>query len=171
MKIKNDYSFPAACTIRFRFVAKGSRPALDIFWYDGSMKPPTPDELDDKDLDAEGMMFVGDKGKILAEFRGESPRILGSQKAETKSETSTAERTRDRTDAVALWVAAIKGGKPTYGDFLLAQPISDAFNLGAVSLRMGGKRLQFDATAANVTNSAEANKYLTRDYRKGWELS
>ena len=28
---KEDYSFPAACTIRMRFAAKGERPALDLF--------------------------------------------------------------------------------------------------------------------------------------------
>jgi predicted dehydrogenase len=170
-KIRNDYSFPAACTIRFRFAARPSRPALDIFWYDGSMKPPTPDELADQDLAAEGMMFVGDKGKILAEFRGEAPRILGEQGGVVKTPSAPGDRTQDRNDAVALWVEAIRGGKPTYGDFLLAQPISDAFNLGAVSLRLGGKRLAFDAAAARVTNVPEANPYLTRQYRKGWELS
>ncbi|HEY9170907.1 MAG TPA: gfo/Idh/MocA family oxidoreductase, partial [Verrucomicrobiae bacterium] len=63
-----------------------------------------------------------------------------------------------------------KGGPATYGDFLLAGPISDAFNLGAVSLRLGGRRLLFDAAAGNVTNLAEANKLLTREYRQGWEL-
>jgi hypothetical protein len=68
-------------------------------------------------------------------------------------------------------VAACKGGPPTYGDFLLAGPISDAFNLGAVSLRLGGKRLAFDATGPKVTNVAEANKCLTREYRSGWELT
>jgi hypothetical protein len=67
-------------------------------------------------------------------------------------------------------VAACNGGPPTYGDFRLAGPISDAFNLGAVSLRLGGQRLRFDAANAKVTNSSEANQYLTRDYRKGWEL-
>jgi len=172
VKIKNDYSFPAACTIRFKFAARGNRPPLEIFWYDGSMKPATPEELEqeNKELGAEGMMFVGDKGKILADFRGETPRLLGDQKKEVKDQTASPEGTRDRSEAVALWVAAIKGGKSTYGDFLLAQPISDAFNLGAVSLRMGGRRLAFDAANAKVTNVPEANKYLTRDYRKGWEL-
>jgi hypothetical protein len=67
------------------------------------------------------------------------------------------------------WVQAFKGGPPTYGDFLLAGPISEAFNLGAVSLRLGGKRLLFDAAAGQITNLPEANKYLTREYRKGWE--
>ncbi|HWH72053.1 MAG TPA: hypothetical protein VNT26_22010, partial [Candidatus Sulfotelmatobacter sp.] len=69
------------------------------------------------------------------------------------------------------WVAACKGGKSTYGDFLLAGPIADAFNLGAVSLRLGGRRLLFDAAAGKVTNVAAANPYLTREYRKGWELT
>src|ERR1043166_1451099 len=167
-RIKNDYSFPAACTIRFKFAAKGDRPALDLFWYDGSMKPPTPDELeDDQEIGPQGMMFVGDKGKILAGFHGEEPRVLGSDKWEVKGAKGEA---RARGAALTLWVAAVKGGRPTYGDFLLAGPISDAFNLGAVSLRLGGKRLRFDSANMKITNLLEANKYLVREYRKGWEL-
>jgi predicted dehydrogenase len=167
-RIKNDYSFPAACTIRFRFAAKNQRPAIDIFWYDGSMKPPTPDELgDNHELEPEGMMFIGDKGKILAGFRGESPRVLGNP---AFGDPTTSPRQRPRSEALALWVAAAKGGKPTYGDFTLAGPISDAFNLAAVSLRTGGKRLFFDSSQAKITNLPNANKYLTREYRKGWEM-
>ena len=75
-----------------------------------------------------------------------------------------------RGEGVAAWVAACKGGKPTHGDFLLAGPISDAFNLGAVSLRLGGRKLLFDAAKMQVTNLPEANKYLVREYRPGWEL-
>jgi hypothetical protein len=170
VRVKNDYSFPAACTIRFRFAAKGSRPALDIFWYDGSIKPPTPEELGDGELQPEGMMFVGDKGKILAGFRGERPQTLG-QPAKNQPEAAPRERGQQRNEGVALWVAAAKGGKPTFGDFRLGGPISDAFTLGAVSLRLGGKKLIFDADAAKVTNSPDANKFLTREYRQGWELT
>jgi hypothetical protein len=180
VKIRNDYSFPAACTIRFRFAAKGARPALDLFWYDGSMKPPTPEELEaeNKELAAEGMMFVGDKGKVLADFRGENPQIIPERKMrELQAAGKLPEGTRQgaagraRREAGALWVAACKGGSPTYGDFLLAGPISDAFNLGAVSLRLGGRRLLFDAAGMKVTNVAEANKRLTREYRPGWALT
>src|SRR5262245_20995008 len=85
VKIKNDYSFPAACTIRFKFAAKGDRPALDLFWYDGSMKPPTPEEVEE--LDAEGMMFVGDSGKILAGFHGETPRAIAGAKPVPRTES------------------------------------------------------------------------------------
>jgi hypothetical protein len=176
--VKNDYSFPAACTIRFKFAAKGDRPPLDLFWYDGSMKPSTPEELeaDNKELPLEGMMFVGDKGRILAGFRGENPQLIPEQKmrdyrvAKNLPEPAPAQRGQTQGRADAEWVAAFKAGRSTYGDFLLAGPISDAFNLAAVSLRLGGKRLVFDAASAKITNVAGANKYLTREYRKGWEL-
>lgn len=174
--LKNDYSFPAACTIRFKFGAKGNRPPLELFWYDGSLKPPTPEELETGELPAEGMMFVGNSGKILAGFRGENPRIIPEKKmrdylsAKNLPEPTREQRGQQQGRNDAAWVAAFKGGKPTYGDFLLAGPISDAFNLGAVSLRLGGRKLLFDAARATIANLPEANKYLTREYRAGWEL-
>jgi hypothetical protein len=169
-RIKNDYSFPAACTIRFQFAAKDHRPPLEIFWYDGSMKPPTPEELGNTELAPEGMLFVGDKGKILAGFLGEEPKLLLESQAKKQAPSAAPPRGQARREANALWVAACKGGPATYGDFRLAQPISDAFNLGAVSLRLGGKRLLFDSAQASITNLPEANKLLTREYRPGWEL-
>lgn len=179
-RIKNDYSFPAACRIRFKFAAKGNRGPLELFWYDGSIRPPTPEELDEdkRELEPEGMMFVGDKGKILAGFHGEDARLIPDRRMReyqadknpmfappTRLELERAQR-----NAAELWVAACKGGPSTYGDFLLAGAISDAFNLGAISLRMGGKRLHFDAGRMEITNDREANNYLRRQYRKGWEL-
>jgi hypothetical protein len=177
--VRNDYSFPDACTIRFKFTAKGARPPLNLFWYDGSMRPQTPSELeaDNKEFAPEGMLFVGDKGKILADFRGENPRLIPEKAmrdyraAKNLPGAAARQRGRGRAEAAASWVAAFRGGKPTYGDFLLAGPISDAFNLGAVSLRLGGRRLLFDAANAKVTNVPEANKCLTRQYRPGWELT
>jgi hypothetical protein len=163
VKIKNDYSFPAASTVRFKFAAKGSRPALDLFWYDGGMRPRTPEELEreNAELPAEGMMFVGEKGKILAGFRGEKPRLLSGEKAGEMPAPKPVN---------VDWVKAFQGGEPTSGSFLLAGPISEAMNLAAVSLRLGGKRLLWDSAKMKVTNLPEAEKYLTREYRKGWEI-
>jgi hypothetical protein len=169
-KIHNDFSFPVASTSRFKFAAKGNRPALDLFWYDGGIRPRTPDELEaeNKELAAEGMMFVGDKGVILAGFLGENARILPESRAREFQNSPAAPAKGGRG---GNWIKAFQGGEPTYGDFLLAGPISEAFNLGAVSLRLGGRRLLWDAARATVTNLPEANKYLTREYRKGWELA
>jgi hypothetical protein len=72
--------------------------------------------------------------------------------------------------AIDRWVAACKGGPATYGNFLQGGPISDAFNLAGVSLRLGGRHLVFDAPAMRITNLPEANRHLAREYRQGWEL-
>lgn len=172
--IRNDYSFPTACTIRFRFAAKGSRPALDLVWYDGGIKPFLPEELeeDKRELDGEGMLFVGDKGKILAGFTCEDPMIIPYRKARefrTANGPSIIPPADDHDQPV--WVDTFRGGAPTFGDFRLAGPISDAFNLAAISLRLGGQRLVWDAANAKITNRPEANALLGRDYRKGWELA
>src|SRR5258708_5548113 len=152
VRIKNGNSFPAACTIWFKFAANGGRPALDLFWYDGSIKPPTPEEPKGDELAPEGLMFVGDKGKILADFRGESPRLIPEQRMrEYRTAKHLPEMPRTRPDlalgqrrATELWLAACKGGKPTFGDFLLGGPISDAFNLAGVSRRLRRKEPRFD---------------------------
>src|SRR2546423_15049369 len=70
----------------------------------------------------------------------------------------------------AAWVPAFKGGPASYGDFQLAGPLTDTINLAAISLRLGGKRLLFDSTNAKITNLPEADKFLTREYRPGWQI-
>jgi len=90
---------------------------------------------------------------------------------EAKHLPESAPRQRgDRSEREGAWISAFKGGPPSYGDFLLAGPICDAVNLASVSLRLGGRRLLFDAASARITNMPEANKLLTREYRPGWEI-
>jgi hypothetical protein len=188
-RIKNDYSFPTACTVRMRFAATprpGSGSAgLDIFWYDGGIRPPAPEELmaENKELAEEGMLFVGDKGKILGGFRSENPQLIPEARmrayraannipdpAAADAATRAAQANRGPSTRDAAWITAFKGGPASYGDFTLARPICDAVNLAAISLRLGGRRLLWDATAATITNVPEANRYLTREYRQGWEI-
>jgi hypothetical protein len=170
VKLRNDYAFPAACTIRFRFAAKGKRPGLDLFWYDGGIRPPTPEELeeDHRELPAEGLLFVCEKGRILAGFLGEAPAVIPQSKNREFQEATRQLKAPSRKSSA--WVQAFQGGEPTVGNFLLAGPISEAFNLGAVSLRLGGKRLVWDSANMKITNTPEANAYLTREYRPGWEI-
>ena len=180
-RIRNDYSFPAACTVRMRFAPKGQRAALDIFWYDGGVKPPVPEELmaDNQELPEEGMLFVGDRGKVLGGFRGENARLItearsradraaNDQPEPAKGQRRGGRQGGDPSARNAAWVVAFKGGPASYGDFTLAGPISDAINLAAVSLRLGGRRLLWDAAGGRITNIPEANRLLTRDYRPGW---
>jgi hypothetical protein len=172
-KIRNDYSFPLACTVRFKFPAVEDRGPIDLFWYDGGMRPQTPEELeaDNKELDAEGMMFVGDKGKILAGFLVEDPRIIHEKRMREYQGPKPAFQPapKDPLHGPTEFAAACRGIRPSSADFLHAGPISEAFNLAAVALR-AGKRIEWDAAAMKITNVPDANKYLVREYRKGWEL-
>jgi hypothetical protein len=168
--VVNDVAFPYSCIIRFKFAAQAQLPAFDLFWYDGGMKPPTPEELeaDGKDLPTEGMMFVGDKGKILAGFRCESPTLIPEKAMKDYLSGQTLpEDNSPRGDDP--WIDAFKEKKQSPGSFLLAGPISETINLGAVALR-AGKRVVYDTKTMKITNDETANKFLTREYRNGWVL-
>ena len=165
-QIKNDFSFPMACMVTFRYPANGNRPPVDLCWYDGGMRPATPVELakDNKELPAEGMMFIGDKGKILAGFRVEDPEILG--KPESKQTTKEIDNEIFAKYHLDLFVKACQSGKQYPGTFAESEYLTEAVNLYAVALRTN-HNLHFDA-AKQVTNLPEANKYLSREYRPGW---
>ena len=67
------------------------------------------------------------------------------------------------------WIDAFKNKTQSPGSFLLAGPITETINLGAIALR-AGRRVLYDSDAMKITNLPEANKFLYREYRKGWEL-
>jgi hypothetical protein len=171
--VRNDFSFPLASSVRFRYPARGSRPAVDLIWYDGGMRPPAPPELEEdrKELPAEAMMFVGDKGKILAGFRVENPRLIPEKRmGGAPAPAATPRRQREPGQAspgMRQWIEACRGGRQSPGSFLNAGAISEAVNLYAVALR-SRRRLSYDAASTSITNVPEANKYLNREYRKGW---
>jgi predicted dehydrogenase len=175
--VRNDWSYPAGCTIRFQFAARAGMPELELYWYDGGMKPRLPAEVEPPDgqIPAEGILFVGDRGKIIAGFNGQNPRLIAGGKVTSlwPEEQAASQRGRQQQTpgrrATPVWLPALKGGPPSPGNFLSAAAISDAVCLGTVALRAGRKVL-FDSAAMKITNTAEANKYLYREYRPGWEL-
>jgi hypothetical protein len=167
---RNDFSFPMASSVRFKYPANNTRPAVDLCWYDGGMRPPVPGELLDnnEELTAEGMMFVGDKGKILAGYNGQSPRLLSREKQNLPL-PAQAPQVDTIPAALLQFVEACKSGKQYPGNFRDAEHITEAINLYAVALR-AGRLLRYDAAGRQITNVPEANKYLSRTYRAGWEL-
>jgi hypothetical protein len=166
--VKNDVAFPLSCIIRFKFPAMAELPSFDLFWYDGGMKPSTPPELSAEGLplEREGLMFVGDKGKIICGFMGEKPVLYINNKMTIIEEVIQEPSGQDKND---VWINAFKNDTQSPGSFLYAGPVTETILLGAVSLR-AGKRVEYDPVNMKITNSPEANKYLVREYRKGWEL-
>ena len=167
-QIYNNFSFPMASSVRFKYPAKGLRPAIDLIWYDGGIRPPVPDELyeENKELPAEGMMFVGSKGKILAGFNVDNPHLIPEKRMAGIAVPEV--KKRERTSGFKKFMDAIKAGNQCPGSFTEAGPITEAINLYAVALK-SGKTLKYDAANRSITNVVEANKYLSREYRKGWD--
>ncbi len=167
-QIKNDFSFPMASSVRFKYPARGTRPAIDLIWHDGGMRPQVPEELfeDGKALEPEGMMFVGDKGKILAGFHTDNPRLLPQKRMKGLDASLTTPKDANR-NGFQLFLDACRSGKQCPGSFTDALPITEAVNLYAASLR-SGRLLKYDGTKMEITNFPEANKYLSRTYRNGW---
>jgi hypothetical protein len=167
-RINNNFSFPMASKTRFKFPANGNRPAVDLIWYDGGMRPPIPEELvsQNKTLPEEGMMFVGDKGKILAGFNVQDPYIISKMEPPKPKEEDDDDN--KMAAALALFAESCKNGKQYPGSFPEADYLAETINLYAVALRSNSV-LQYDAANMKITNNADANKYLSRDYRDGWD--
>jgi hypothetical protein len=68
-----------------------------------------------------------------------------------------------------VWINAFKNNTQSPGSFIYAGPVTETILLGAVALR-AGKKVEYDSANMKITNVPEANKYLTREYRPGWEL-
>src|SRR6266581_3058177 len=78
-----EETYPLASVIHYNFPARGDMPPLKFTWYDGGLKPSRPEELEqdrplkgDDEEGGEGLLFVGDRGKILCAFNGANPRLI-----------------------------------------------------------------------------------------------
>ena len=163
-------AFPKASTVRWRHPATESRPSVDTFWYDGGMKPQTPEELygDNEDLADEGMLIVGDKGKILCGFRGEKPRLIPKSRQQAIAGSIPVPEF-DATAPEDEWVKAIRTRAKSPGSFEQVAALAEAVTLAGIALRVPYKRLLWDAKKMEFTNSADANKLVRREqYREGW---
>jgi len=170
----SQIGLPKASTIRWRHPATASRPAVDTFWYDGGMKPQTPEELfeDQEDLADEGMLIIGDKGKILCDFRATNPRLIPKARQAAFAGSIVA-KDFDTTSAEDEWVNELKNKtKASKGSFEQVAPLAEAVTLANIALRVPYKRLLWDAAKMEFTNSPEANKLVRREQtRPGWELA
>ena len=137
------------------------------------MKPQTPEELyeDKEDLADEGMLIIGDKGKILCDFRATNPRLIPKAR-QTAFAGSVVAKDVDATSPEDEWVNALKHKtKTSKGSFEQVAPLAEAVTLANIALRVPYKRLLWDATKMEFTNSPEANKLVRREQtRRGWEL-
>lgn len=171
--VNNKVAFPQSSIIRWKFEESEKMKPFDLFWYDGGMRPQTPIELeiDDKEFESEGMMFVGDKGKIIGGFRCEDPVIIPESKMLQVSGSKVSPKmVSPKMSGTDVWIDAILNNRQSPGSMTNSSAVIETAHLAAVALR-AKSRVKYDHKNMRVTNNDEANNYLYRSaYRPGWEI-
>jgi predicted dehydrogenase len=169
-----DETYPVASIVRYDFPARGDMPPVKFNWYDGGLKPPRPDELeDDRPLkgngeeEDEGLLFIGDRGKILCTFNGGNPKIIPQSKMDSyKQPPKTLPRSPGNERE---WLDACKGSKvKPGGNFEFEGLVTETLLLGNLATRIGQK-LSWDHSRLAV-NSDVAQRLVRPERRSGWEL-
>jgi hypothetical protein len=116
----------------------------------------------------EGLLFVGDRGKILCGFNGKNPKLIPQSKMDDyKQPPKTLPRSPGNERE---WLDACKGSKvKPGGNFEFAGMVTETLQLGNVSSRLGQK-LNWSRSDMRVANSDLANQYVRPERRSGWEL-
>jgi predicted dehydrogenase len=166
---RHDESFPQASIVHFDFPTRGDLPPVRVTWYDGGLRPPRPEGLeDDRHLDEEGLLFVGERGTILCGFSGRRPRLIPEAKMRAYQQPPKTLPRSPGNDRE--WLDACKGGKTRPGaNFEFSAAVTEAFLLGNVALRTG-KRVLWDRANLKAVDLAAADSYIRPERRPGWAL-
>jgi len=169
-----DETYPMASIIRYDFPARGDMPPVKFTWYDAGLKPPRPEELEenrplkgDGEEEDEGLLFIGERGKILCTFNGGNPKLIPQSKMDSyKQPPKTLPRSPGNERE---WLDACKGSKvKPGGNFEFEGLVTETLLLGNLATRMGQK-LNWDHSNLSV-NSDVAQKFVRPERRSGWEL-
>lgn len=164
-----DVSYPKASVITYEFPARGRHPALVWKWYDGGLTPPLPVAFEPgRKLIDNGTLIVGEKATVLADATYSSVRIVPEIRMREMA-PALPPRTLPRVKGThfAEWVEACKGGTPAGANFEYSAQLTETVLLSCVAVR-AQRRIEWDSAAMRVTNFAEANRYVTKEYRAGF---
>lgn len=156
------------CT--YEFGAENGHGPLNLYWADGTANFDLVKETKDHSgmpltTWGLGVLFVGDKGMLVADYGRRQLLPLDKFtefKAPKESIPNSIGHWRE-------WVEACKTGSPTTCNFDYSGALSETVLLGIVAFRTG-KRITWDAANLKATNAPEADAYITKEYRKGWEV-
>ena len=173
-KPKNE-QYPRSTIVRYKFPEREGLPEVKLTWWDGGLMPPRPEELEEGQEmgdDDGGLLFVGDKGLLMAGCYGRSPRLLpqARMKEFTPPAPSIPRIPGSLDGHEADWVRACKGGDPACSNFDNSGPLSEMVLMGNLAVRYPNQRLLWDGEKMEVTNHKEANAYVRCPYRDGWSL-
>ncbi|MFK5972084.1 MAG: Gfo/Idh/MocA family oxidoreductase [Flavobacteriaceae bacterium] len=187
-------SFPTASKIHLTYPRTDGKGNVKVTWMDGGLMPERPEELGDDEALGNwdgGVLFIGTKGKLLADCYGANPRLLPLSLNEQISVKETLPRVPE--GHYLQWVNACMAGygnAETSSSFDYAGPFTESLLISNLALKAyfevdpkadgssfwsgskyhGRKRLLWDAENMRITNFEPANKYVKRNYRSGYSI-
>ena len=182
--------------IKFGPTAK-NRSKVTMTWSDGGIRPFHPDLMPTDELPGDtdgsnGVIIIGTKGVMTCGTYGVNPRIYTSKggKIEFVPEKSPSDALPEYGHHRS-WTEACKAGfesgphKALTSSFDYSGPMTETVLMGNLAIRSynlrvqksqggfeypGRKLLTWDGAKMKITNFDDANQFVTREYRKGWEL-
>ncbi len=164
----NDEVWPAQTT--YSFTVPGTEftavDRLKITWYNGGLTPETKgSHLPEREaLPPSGSMLVGETGTLVI------PHVAAPRLYFEGQEMSTDYEMADDRDHYHGWIDGCLSGEQPSDDFQYGAMLTETTLLGTIAIRYRGEKLQWDAANMRFSNKEEANRWLTRDYREGWDL-
>jgi len=157
-------TYPDQLTVRWEHPARGKRPPVKLTWYDRKQRPKSPEGVDLSKWHL-GIMFMGDKGILLADY---SRRVLLPE-ADFKGFQAPKSWIAPSLGHHQEWIHACKTGAPTLCNFEYSGTLVEHNLLGTVAFR-AGKKLEWDPANLKARNCPEADRFIRRPYREGWTL-
>ncbi len=164
----DSYIGPHGCIGYYQFPANDRRPGVRVTWYDGGLKPRTPEGWPVAEpLPSRGVLFLGDGGAIYCGGAGGAPKLLpASLAADFKKPEPSIPRVVSHH---RNWLDACKGGEPAGSNFQYGANLTELALLGALSLRTG-QPIRWNAQQMSANQLPAAADIIRESYRSGWEI-
>ncbi|MEM1441873.1 MAG: Gfo/Idh/MocA family oxidoreductase [Verrucomicrobiota bacterium] len=164
----NDEVWPAQST--YRFTVPGTEYTLndqiEITWSDGgrAVSKKGSHIPDREQLPRSGSFLVGETGTLLI------PHIAAPKIYLPEGEVSEEYEMADDRDHYHDWIdGCILKEQPSDG-FEYGGRLTEVILLANIAIRFPKEKLTWDAEKMEFTNLPEANAWLSRQYREGWDL-
>ncbi|MBE5319253.1 Gfo/Idh/MocA family oxidoreductase [Pedobacter sp. MR2016-19] len=193
-EFKRGY-FPESCppsshvTLKFPKTNK-TKGDVTLHWMDGGIQPERPEELEANETFGDGgngTLFIGTKGKMMSETYSANPKLLPLSKNKDIKVAPKYARVPDGANGhYKQWVEAAIAGygkREVSSPFEIAGPLTEALLMANLAIRSfdiqktvndkityPGRytKMLWDNDNMKVTNFDEANQFVKREYRKGW---
>ena len=163
----NETNWGLNCQVEFVFPgSKYTTKTVSLTWYNGQSKPSADvlKLIEPHKFPGQGSILVGTKGVLFSNYDGGALALLPADKFVDFKMPKVA-----GDNHYLQFVDAARGVGKTSAPFEYAGPLTEMVLLGCLATRFPKKELKWDTEKMKFTNLPEANQFVKKTYRKGWE--